>query len=351
MATWSKVVVESTTDTITQKVSNTTLSSAGVVKTDASGALSSGTIAATNIAANAVEVTKLDIGNAEPSNDTSALFWNNTAGEMQWSTVTPPITVETTITNGSSNPVDGDAIYDALQGKQDADAQLTTLAGMTSAEISAFANLSASEIGVLDGAAVSNATTNKAVKTDATTAGKVTIPQLVVGTGGISMGGSLAMNTHSLGMGQGGATLTGGTFNFQTTTGTNTGSFNAQTGAFTCQDLTVAGTTTTVNTETISVDDNAILLNNNVTGTPDQDGGIIIERGSEDNVALAWDESATRWGAGHTEAGTAGQTTFSYSGHMVTVTDVATTTAPNGNGTGVGSIQINSDNAIYIRVD
>ena len=61
--------------------------------------------------------------------------------------------------------------------------------------------------------------------------------------------------------------------------------------------LTVTGTTTTVNTETINLADNIILLNSNLgdTGTS-TDGGIEIKRGaSGDNASLFWDESASRW--------------------------------------------------------
>jgi len=61
--------------------------------------------------------------------------------------------------------------------------------------------------------------------------------------------------------------------------------------------LTVTGTTTTVNTETINLADNIILLNSNLAdnGTS-TDGGIEIKRGaSGDNASLFWDESASRW--------------------------------------------------------
>lgn len=60
-------------------------------------------------------------------------------------------------------------------------------------------------------------------------------------------------------------------------------------------DLTVSGTTTTVNTETINLADNIITLNSNETGTPSQDGGIEVERGTSTNVSLIWDESTDRW--------------------------------------------------------
>jgi len=60
-------------------------------------------------------------------------------------------------------------------------------------------------------------------------------------------------------------------------------------------DLTVSGTTTTVNSETLTVDDNIVVLNNNVTGTPTENAGIEIERGTSANVLVRWNESSDRW--------------------------------------------------------
>ena len=54
--------------------------------------------------------------------------------------------------------------------------------------------------------------------------------------------------------------------------------------------LTVNGTTTTVNTETLNLADNQIVLNSNETGTPTQNGGIEIERGTATNKTLVWNE-------------------------------------------------------------
>lgn len=59
--------------------------------------------------------------------------------------------------------------------------------------------------------------------------------------------------------------------------------------------LTVSGTTTTVNSNEVNIGDNILVLNSDETGTPSQDGGIEIERGTEDNVKLFWDESTDRW--------------------------------------------------------
>ena len=59
--------------------------------------------------------------------------------------------------------------------------------------------------------------------------------------------------------------------------------------------LTVTGTTTTVNSNTVNIGDNIIVLNSDETGTPSQDGGIEIERGTSTNVALKFDETSDRW--------------------------------------------------------
>lgn len=60
-------------------------------------------------------------------------------------------------------------------------------------------------------------------------------------------------------------------------------------------DLEISGSTTTVATETLTVDDNLIVLNNNVTGSPSENGGIELERGDESNVQLLWNEADDQW--------------------------------------------------------
>ncbi|CAB4158537.1 hypothetical protein UFOVP700_16 [uncultured Caudovirales phage] len=59
--------------------------------------------------------------------------------------------------------------------------------------------------------------------------------------------------------------------------------------------LTVNGTTTTINTDTLSIEDNIVVLNSNVTGTPTTDAGIEVERGTSTNSAITWQESDDKW--------------------------------------------------------
>lgn len=60
-------------------------------------------------------------------------------------------------------------------------------------------------------------------------------------------------------------------------------------------DLTVRGTTTSVNSNEVNIGDNIIVLNSDETGTPSQNGGFEIERGTSDNVALRWNETTDKW--------------------------------------------------------
>ena len=60
--------------------------------------------------------------------------------------------------------------------------------------------------------------------------------------------------------------------------------------------LTVSGTTTTVNSNTVNIGDNVIVLNSDEAGTPSQNGGLEIERGtSTSSQPILWDEGNDYW--------------------------------------------------------
>jgi hypothetical protein len=88
-------------------------------------------------------------------------------------------------------------------------------------------------------------------------------------------------------------------------------------------DLTVSGNTITVNTETINLADNIIVLNSNETGAPSQDGGISIERGTSADKTLLWDETADKWTVG-SETMVAGTFEGAVTGNADTATALAT---------------------------
>ena len=105
------------------------------------------------------------------------------------------------------------------------------------------------------------------------------VQSLVAGTGVTLSNNSGESATPTIAIGQAVETTSNVTFNDVNVTG----------------NLTVSGTTTSINTETLTVDDNIIVLNNNATGAPTQNAGIQVERGSSSNVELRWNETTDSW--------------------------------------------------------
>jgi hypothetical protein len=60
-------------------------------------------------------------------------------------------------------------------------------------------------------------------------------------------------------------------------------------------DLTVNGTTTSVNSNEVNIGDAIILLNSDETGAASANAGFEIERGTDANVSFIWNESDDKW--------------------------------------------------------
>jgi len=59
--------------------------------------------------------------------------------------------------------------------------------------------------------------------------------------------------------------------------------------------VTISGTQTIVNSQITALADSVIELNRDATGTPSEDAGITVNRGSSADVNLTWDESSGYW--------------------------------------------------------
>ena len=59
--------------------------------------------------------------------------------------------------------------------------------------------------------------------------------------------------------------------------------------------LTINGTVTYINSNTVEIGDNILLLNRDETGVPSANAGFDIERGTSSNVSLLWNETTDRW--------------------------------------------------------
>lgn len=190
------------------------------------------------------------------------------------------------VTNGSTSLVTGDQVYDFVIGLGYSTTTGTvdtanspgtgefakftdgnTIEGRTASELKADLNL---EIG----------TDIQAYDADLTTLGGLakTDGNFIVANGTTWVVESSNTARTSLGLGTGNSP----TFTNLTLSG----------------DLTVNGTTTTINTTNLSVSDNQIILNDDLTGSA-VDGGILLERGSSGaDASILWDESLGTWKVG-----------------------------------------------------
>ncbi len=130
----------------------------------------------------------------------------------------------------------------------------------------------------IDGAGVASIAANSVALGTDTTGNYVA--SLVAGTGVTLTNGTASEGgTPTVAIGQAVGTTSNVQFNDVTVDG----------------NLTVNGTTTTLNTETLSIEDNIVVLNSNVTASPTTNAGIEIERGTSANVLIRWNETNDQW--------------------------------------------------------
>jgi len=150
-----------------------------------------------------------------------------------------------------------------------------------------------------------------------------------------SAGTGVALSDGQISIGQAVGTTSDVTFNDLTVSG----------------NLTVSGTTTTVNTETINLADNIILLNSNEAGTPSQNAGIEVERGTSTNKTLVWDETADKWTVG-SETFVAGTFEGALTGNVTgNVTGNADTATSAGKWTTARTITLGGDLTGNVSID
>ena len=115
--------------------------------------------------------------------------------------------------------------------------------------------------------------------------------------------------------------------------------------------LTVSGTTTTIDTETINLQDNFINLNSNASGTPSEDAGISIDRGTSADANLFWDEDIDRWSLSLANLGGAdtASTPDAFLSAVYTSTAAPTGNPSYGGTSGHGNMHVKTDTGdVYI---
>jgi hypothetical protein len=274
-----------------------------LVQRDASGNFSAGTITAA-VSGNASTATALEtartIGGV--SFDGSAninLPGVNTSGTQDTSgnaaTATALETSRTIAFTGdatASGSFDGSANY----------SQALTLATVNS-NVGSFGSTSAVPVitvnakGLITAVSTSTISTSFNIAADSGTTDNVAGGETLTLAGGTGVTSTVSNNQVSFAIGQSVGTSDNVTFNNVTVDGTLTSDDITSTNisvagnATITGNLTVSGTTTTVNSNTVNIGDNIMVLNSDETGTPSQDAGFEVERGTSTNVSLFWDES------------------------------------------------------------
>ena len=228
-----------------------------------------------------------------------------------------------------SNPVEGDLWYDtannllkAHNGTGFVATGLTDHTALSNIGTLTHAQLEAAQ--ALNNAKVTNVSTNLGYATAATTgtvtssdgtnatlpAATTSLAGLLTGADKTLLNSALQSETDTLATvtGRGATTatavsITNGTASSNTTTGALKvtggvgigGNLNVGGNTILTGNLTVNGTTPTVNTNTVTIGDNIIKLNADETGTPSQNAGFEIERGTGANVSFLFDESTNSW--------------------------------------------------------
>lgn len=282
MATWTKVVVESSAGNIAQKAAT-----AGTADNITSqGALATlSVVGASQITDNTVGAAELNVSG---NGSNGQILASDGDGSFSW-VADSQVSVDAGLSSSSSNPVENHAVFDALALKE--------------ATISSSNRVDATNVGT---GVVSNAEFNFLNGVDSAIQTQL---DAKVGTSGD-----------------------------ETITGNKTFSGNTS-----VANLTVTGTTTTVETETIKLADNVIELNSNATGTPvdSTDVGIVVNRGDSADAYLTWDEGEDRWSKSLHNNPTS-------KAFLQTVVVSTSATAPTANLDGVGMMYM-ADGVPYIR--
>lgn len=158
-------------------------------------------------------------------------------------------------------------ITDFNEAAQDAVGTIMSGSGIATVTYNDVANtitVTATEADTLASVTGRGATTTTAVSITNSTASSSTTTGALTVTGGVGIGGNVNIGGNTI--------ITG--------------------------DLTVNGTTITVNSNTVNIGDNIIILNADETGVPSQNAGFEVERGTSVNVQFIWNETADAWDMG-----------------------------------------------------
>ena len=133
-----------------------------------------------------------------------------------------------------------------------------------------------------------------------TTVGALNAGSITSGFGTIDTGSSTITTTGAI---TGGSLVISNGGNIGSASDTDAIAIDSSGNVTISQNLTVQGTTTTQDSETLTVSAHLIEVNTGLSGANSNDSGLVIERGSTgDNAIFVWDESADKFIVGTTTA-------------------------------------------------
>jgi len=250
---------------------------------------------------------------ATSANTASKLVLRDVSGNFSAGTITAALagnaTTATELATARTITIDGDVDASAASFDGSSDITLTTVLDTVNSTVGAFGSASLVPIITVNGKGLVTSVTTAAISTswtiaaDAGAANAIDGGETLTVSGGTGVITTASDNAVSIAIGQDVATTSNVTFNNVAVDGTLTSddiqatTLTASGHVIVTGDLTVNGTTTTVNSTAVALGDNIITLNSGLGAgvAPTANAGFEINRGSSTDVSLVWNETSNYW--------------------------------------------------------
>jgi cytoskeletal protein CcmA (bactofilin family) len=248
---------------------------------------------------------------ATASNTASKLVLRDGSGNFAAGTITGELTgnasTATTLATARNFSVSGDITAPNVAFNGSAVVGLVSTLATVNSNVGNFGTTTAIPVITVNAKGLVTAVSTAAIVTswnldaDTGTTNAIAGGETLTVAGGTGVATSVSGNTVSIAIGQAVATTSNVTFNNVAVDGTLTSdditaaTMTASGHVVVQGNLTVNGTTTTVNSNTVAIGDSIMTLNSDETGTPSENAGFEVERGTSTNVSVLWNEASDYW--------------------------------------------------------
>ena len=250
---------------------------------------------------------------ATDANTVSTLVKRDASGNFSAGTVTAALsgnaTTATTLETSRNFSASGDASASSVAFDGSANVNLALTLANTGVVADSYGSATSIPTFTVDAKGRLTAAGSESISTSLGITGDTGADTIALGTDTLDFDGGTGVTTSvdsvndrvTFAIGQDVGTTADVTFNDVTVNGTlstddvTAANVTASGNVTVTGNLTVNGTTTTVNSNEVNIGDAVLTLNSDETGAASQDAGLEIERGTDTNVSLLWDESDDRW--------------------------------------------------------